>query len=381
MKKKMLVMVASVFTAGLLLAGSVYATGSGDDSGKRANVSLGQSDVVDGAYYGVGQTVTVAGTVKGDVYCAGKNVIVSGTVEGDVICAGQTLKVSGSVKGDIRAAGQVVTIDGNVDKNVTVFGETVDITKSAKIGGDLNGAAESITFDGNVKRDVAFRGTSVVVSGLVGRNMDMNVDNFSINDGAAINGNVNYTSENKASVAENTVKGDLHYTKQETDDRSSQSMAAAWTSALYMVLALALVALVLVLIAPQLFHAVAKVGLTRLGMTIMVGVFLLLAAPLVVTLTAMTVIGIPLAILLGLTWILVLLVSGPVFAYYLGRLLLSKYSDNAVASMMMGIAVLAILLLIPIVNVITAVVTAIVGSGMVGLYTVSHQKKPRYTVK
>jgi cytoskeletal protein CcmA (bactofilin family) len=380
--KKIIAVVIATLSAGLLLTAGVSATSSNVNYGGGDNVTLERSKVVNGAYYTSGDTVTIAGTVKGDLYCAGKTVFVTGTIEGDVFCAAQTIKIAGNVDGDVRVAGQTVTIDGITSRNVTVFGEVVDIAKTAVIGRDLNGASNSVTVDGKVGRDVTIGGNTVSILGNVGRDVGVASENLSINDGSSVAGWVRYTSRNEASIAEGSVQGEVKYTKKEDDDTAAaDSSAAAISSFIYMLLAFAVLSLGIILIAPQQVHAVGITGIKRLGLSILLGVFALLAVPILLVLLALTFIGIPLALLLGLVWILILVLSGPIFAYYLGRLLLRKHTDNAIWTMLVGAALVVVLFIIPIVNVITGLASLILGMGMISLYVMSRLQKPHYTVK
>ncbi|HMI08788.1 MAG TPA: polymer-forming cytoskeletal protein [Candidatus Saccharimonadales bacterium] len=379
--KKIIAVIIATLSAGLLLTAGVSATSSNVNYKGGDNVTLERSKVVNGAYYTSGDTVTIAGTVKGDLYCAGKTVFVTGTIEGDVFCAAQTIKIAGNVDGDVRVAGQTVTIDGITSRNVTVFGEVVDVAKTAIIGRDLNGASNSVTVDGKVGRDVTIGGNTVSILGIIGRDVGVASENLTINEEASVAGWVRYTSQNEASIAEGSVKGEVKYTKKEDDAAAADSNAATISSFIYMLLAFAILSLGIVLIAPQQVHAVGITGIKRLGMSILLGIFALLAVPILLVLLALTFIGMPLALLLGLVWILLLVLSGPMFAYYLGRLLLRKHTDNAIWTMLVGAAMVVVLFIIPIVNVIVGLTSLILGMGMVSLYVMSRLQKPHYTVK
>jgi hypothetical protein len=380
MKGKIIAIVATVIAAGFLLAGSASAMNANTDHQVRGNVTLEKSKVIDGAYYAAGDTITIAGTVKGDVYCAGKSVTITGTVEGDVFCAGQNVKVSGTVDENVRVAGQMVTIDGSTSKNVTVFGDVVDIAKSAVIGRDLNGASNTVTVDGKVGRDVTIGGSTISIVGAVGRDIGVKSDNLSIAEGSSVTGWVRYTGRNEASIAKGSVKGEVKYTKQ-TQDNSHKNAGNNVASTVYMLLAFAVLSLVVVLIAPQQVNAIGAVAQRRLGMSVLVGVFMLLAVPIILVLVAVTFIGVPVTLIAGLVWLLVLSLSGPLFAYYIGRLLLKKQTDNAIYSMLVGAAVLVILYLIPVVNILTGLASLVIGMGMIALYILGHLQKPHYTVK
>jgi cytoskeletal protein CcmA (bactofilin family) len=383
MKGKVVTIIAAVVTAGLLLTGTMVAASSDKDDMWSGNKTLKESEVVDGSYYAAGQTVTVAGTVKGDVYCAGKNVTVSGTVEGDVLCAGQTVKVSGEVAGDVRLAGQSVTLDGTVGKSASLAGSTVDVTKSAKIGQDMTVAGESVNVDGSVERDVVAAGNTVVASGIIGRNVEAASESLTISEGSSVKGNLHYTSKNQATIAEGSVAGKVDYTKAAAKKQSTGLASIMGMTVVYMSLAMLFMALVLVLAAPQVLNNLSHVAMKRPGTTTLAGFVTILLVPLVGILFAVTVIGTPIAIVLGLAWLLVLLLGSPVAAYLLGRLIIRNYSSNAIVSMLVGTAVILVLYLIPVINVLVAIAATVAGVGMITLRILSSadQKKFSYTVK
>src|SRR3989344_2950946 len=81
---------------------------------------LPKNEIVQGDYFGVGESVTVSGTVNGDVYAAGGNIMVDGTVNGDLLAAGGTVTIIGTVRDNVRVAGGAVSILGTVGRDVTV---------------------------------------------------------------------------------------------------------------------------------------------------------------------------------------------------------------------------------------------------------------------
>lgn len=384
MKTKLIALVAIVFTAGLIFTG--VATAKNPDSNYRGgnNVMLEQSKTVNGAYYAAGDTITIAGTVNGDLYCAGRTIVVTGTVDGDVFCAGQNVKVAGKVSGDIRVAGQTVTVDGT-SQNVTAFGDVVDVAKTAVMARDLNGASNTLTVDGKVGRDVTLGGNTVTILGSVGRDVGVATRNLSISDGASVAGWVRYESPNTASIAEGSVKGEVKFTRVEEKEQVSNSQGAAVASFLYGLLAFIVFSLGLALIVPKHVHAIGSLGITQLGMSILAGIAVVFATPILLLFIGFTVVGIPLALFFGVLWILILALSGTMFAYYIGRLLLRSRVDNILLTMLVGASILAILLAIlfaiPIVNVFAGFASAIVGTGVLGLYIVKRLQKPNYTIQ
>ena len=79
---------------------------------------------------------------------------------------------------------------------------------------------------------------------------------------------------------------------------------------------------------------------------------------------AFTVIGIPLALLSGLAWLLVVLLAGPFAAYLLGTWLIPRHR-NPILVMLLGAIILFLLYLIPFLGFLVWLVAAWFGVGMI----------------
>jgi MFS superfamily sulfate permease-like transporter len=111
---------------------------------------------------------------------------------------------------------------------------------------------------------------------------------------------------------------------------------------------LTVTAVVLVLVLPGLFERAAAVTWGRLGLTFLIGLVSSIVVPVVLVLLMATAIGIPLALMAGLMWLLAVLLSGPFTAYLLGRRILRR--SNPLLVMLVGAAVVFLLYLLPFVG-------------------------------
>ncbi len=348
-------------------------------SGSEITVSSGQ--VVNSSLYASGNTIDIAGVVNGDIYCAGQNVVVSGTVDGDVICAGQNVTVSGTVRGSVRLAGQTVTVSGRVTGSASLAGQTVTVPSKGSIGRDVGIMASTTTLSGEVGRDVAFAGEGLTVSGTVGRNVQARLDQLTLADGAQVGGNVAYTSANKVQQAASAqVAGTVVQTQPPVSSPvwAVSFIAGLWLFIIYLFFALLLVALVLVLVWPQVFHQATGYARRHMGKTFLVGLVASIVVPAVLLVLVFTVIGIPLALFAGLVWVLVTLLAWPFAGYLLGRLVLRR-STNAIVIMLTGTALLLVISLIPFVGPLVALVGFWFGLGTLILRLV-HGERPYYRV-
>jgi cytoskeletal protein CcmA (bactofilin family) len=324
-----------------------------------------QNEVIDETLFAFGKTLDISSTVNGDVICAGQTVNISGTVKGDVICAAQTLNISGNVDGDIRLAGQTITITGMVDGNATLASQSVTIQSDGEITGDLSVGAEQITLGGPVGRDVAIGGTNVVLASSVGRDIKGTTENLTLTSNAVIGGDIDYTSKNEIQIDNGAVvEGTVDRTVPENNKTSSATVfgfAIAWF--IYIFLALLLTSLVLALVIPGVLQATTDRIMKSPWIAVLIGFIASFTVPVILIFFGITIIGLPLMILFGLIWLVIIMLSGPFSAYYIGRLIMPNRIP--IITMLVGSVVLLALYFIPFIGIIALIGAHWLGSGMI----------------
>lgn len=368
-----ILVVVSVSLVGVRMA-SAQNFRSGD------NVTVGANERVDDTLYVAGRTVDINSEVFGDIFCAGQNVTVSGTVHGDVICAGQTVNVTGTVDGDVRLAGQTVTLGAEVSGNATVGGQTFNLESTGRIAGDLTIGSTDATLNGSVGRNVAAGNTNLTVAGAVGGRIKASVTNLTLASGARVNGDIEYSSWNNASQSEGAVIGGS-LTRKDPPRNGAPKRGAIFGFGVmwfvYWLSAMLFTALALALLFPRLLHNVTDHALPRPWKSLLAGFIASLAVPAILIVLMVTVLGIPLAVVLGLIWLVLLLLSGPVFGYYIGRLVLSR-SSQPLLIMLTGASILLVAYFIPIVGFLSLLAATWFGTGMMLLELFKRTPKPEY---
>lgn len=370
-----LVLVAVVASA-LLFAG--VASAQSFKTGQNTNVA--SAETIDSSAYVFGNTVDVAGTVNGDLYCGGQNVNISGNINGDVNCAGQTVNFSGFATGSVRLAGQTVNISGKAN-SATLMAQTANLFDTAIIARDVNGAAATFTVSpgATVGRDVAYAASNIVIFGSVGRDLNAKVEQLTLGNGAKIGGAIAYTSPNAITKDPGaTVSGPVTQTMPKQTSEPSFSIGPTVTAfvLLYIFAAILVVMLALVLLFPSVYKdSAARVG-TSPWMTLLFGFVAGLVVPALLFVIALTVIGIPLAILLGLMWLVVILLSSSFTAYYIGSLMLKEKSPLLV--MLAGGALLLVLYFIPFLGFLVAMLSTMLGVGIILREVMRRTPKPKY---
>lgn len=353
-------------TLGLLLIGvlSVGAVATAHDFRSGSHVSLGQDEVVRETLFLAGDTIDIRGEVFGDIFCAGQTITIIGVVHGDVICAGSTVNIGGEVDGDIRVAGQTITQSAEVGGGVTVLGQSYSLQEGGRVDRDLTLAGVEAIINGTVGRDMALSGEKVTIAGEVGGNMRGEVGALTLSSGADIHGDIEYTSNSELNQAEDaTVSGEITHHQPEA---GSGLKIAGFGLLFFLNISMLLMALILALLLPRIFHRTSESAMDSPWKTLGAGFFASFAVPILSIILFATLFGMPLAILLLAAWFVIAMLSGPFTAYYLGRLLVpNTVSKKPIVIMLIGAVLLSLLYLIPVVSIFVLLFAYWMGSGMI----------------
>ncbi len=368
----LLLLLTLIFGVGVAAAQSFR---SGD------NITVAEGQVVNNTLWASGRNIDIAGTVNGDVFCAGQNVTISGTVEGDVICAAQTIRIAGTVNGDVRLAGQNVTISGDVSRNSSIAAQTFSLEGSGNVAGDASVAASDVNLNGVIGRDAALAAQTVVLSNSIGREVKATSEHLTLGSDARVGGDLSYTSTNQANIAKGaTIVGTTtQYAPQERPSHRNRLFGFNVLTGLYTIISLLIVALALVLLLPQLFHVVTREAVEAPLKTLLVGVVAGFMFPILFVALLLTVVGLPLALLFLLMWLLILAFSGLFASYYLGRLLL-RNQPNPIVIMLVGALIVLVVGLIPILGIFVGLASLWMGSGMALLSLKKQFTRPHYVI-
>ena len=288
-------------------------------------VTVKKGETIDHTIFAAGNNIEIDGTVKGDVFCAGQNITINGTVEGDILCAGMNVDISGTVLGDVRAAGQVVTLSAAVNNNASLAGSSIKTTDTSTVGRDLQVAGNTLTLGGMVGRDADIAGSTIAVNGKIGRDVQAMTDNLQVNADATIKGNVTYYSHNQlAQDSSAHISGMV--ARKDPPARSDRQATSTVPGIIFSFLALLTLAYALLALLPQKLKTLTDLALTKPGTTILIGLAACIGVPVLILISFLTVIGVYVGILLLLAWIIVMLLSGALTSYYVGRLVLMRSS-------------------------------------------------------
>lgn len=384
MRRKLLAFAGLLSLFGVLLAPMAVHASNNARGGEVVEVA--QTETINTTAYLAGTNITVAGRIQGDLYCAGQSIIISGIVEGDVFCAGQTVSISGNVMGSVHAAGMTITLSGPVGRSLSAFAQNVSLMDSSSVNSDATIFASSIQLGGKIGRDITMGGQSINVSGTIGRNVTAEVGQLTLASGSRIGGNLDYTSNALATVNSGAkVAGTTQRHEPPLNEKQAAAMQptnlwiATFWGVFYWFCSILVLGLVLAGLAPRSFQTTGTIMIKQGGWALLAGLAALIMTPVVAVMLMITFVGVPLAVVMMLLWVVGLFVSFAYSGYSLGAWLVERTMwkprwPRALA-LLIGLVMLSVLMLIPVIGGIFGFLTLIWGLGGVVLMLNEYFKK------
>jgi len=315
------------------------------------SVTIDHSQTINSWILVAGTTVVVDGVVRGDVYCAGKQITISGLVDGDVLCAGQSITISGVVTGDARLTGQAVGISGVVRRNAAFAGQTATLTDEGSVNGEILFAGQSISVNGLVGKGISGVGQSAAINGRVNSDVWFVGQTLAVGEKAVVGGNVKYTSQSQIQVPRTaSVAGTITFTQAEKKNnqgmprlnfpkRHTPSVVGALLSIGWNLFIISLV----ILLFPKVTAHITRLMKEWVLPTGVIGFVGLVAVPIAGILLAITIIGIPFALVLFIAYAFFLAVSRIFPTLILGEYIVERFfpkkKDNRFLPVVLGVPV------------------------------------------
>lgn len=334
-------MVALVVFAGL--AGVVAATPS--QSASPAQTGPAGTVVVD-----EGETSSGISTVSGTV-------VVRGTVDGDVnaVSGDVVIEESGTVTGNVNGAAGSLQIAGTVGGNVDFAGGSVVVDRSARIGGDVNLGAGTVLVGGQIDGDVTVGADQITLAPTAVVAGDLRYDGtLNLQEGATVEGSV---------VRDDSIGGPMGPTEWGTTWG-----IPGWVDTVYGFFANLLLGGLLLALFPRFSNEVADAVTERTVGSGGWGLLLLFGIPVLLVAFAITIVGISVALLGLMLYVLAIWVGVVYGQFAVGRYLLTRLGSRGKwKALSLGLFVFLLLGFVPIVGGIAVFLALLVGLGALGI--------------
>jgi hypothetical protein len=298
-----------------------------------------------------GDTISIDTPIADDVFAAGNMVSINAPVNSAVVMGG-TVNINAPVKGDVIAAGVQVHVNSDVGGKVVAAGGDVNLGGNISTNLVAAGGRVSIRPGKTIARDALIGGGDVVNSGRVNGTLTVHANNFT-NSGSA--GRVDfYRTENKA--------------PQRDENRGQFNVFALLSIIGYFILGL-----ILVKYLPGIFMAVdSEIRSSTLLKTVL-GFVLIISSFIAALLVAITMVGLPIALISSLLILAALMLSGTFVSFSLGKWIfeLAKMKQGDLILFISGFVILNVLFLLPYVGGLISLISMSLGFAAL-LYAARH---------
>lgn len=254
----------------------------------------------------------------GDLYLCGNEIVMDKMVDGDVFIIGNKVTVTGQVNGSLYVIANKINFDGAVirysifacadymyynncgtyESNVYVIANTLDATWTSYVARDLKALVSNIT-----------------LKSAVGRDADLICNTLNLGEGEYIPeiwGNLRYTANSEITIPDGAVQGSTIYSKQYFGNSIAGILMSFGTC---IVTALAAF-IILSKLTPKFVEKLSSNKLSVISLIKAFGIGLTTIATVAIFMLLLTGtgVGIILAIILGLLFIILYILATPIFA-------------------------------------------------------------------
>ncbi len=305
-------------------------------------------------------TVPVAVTAQSESRSGGTVVVEEGETIDELEAFAGTVIIEGTVTGDVSAVAGSVQIDGAVGGDVEAAAGSLEITDEATIGGDLSAGAGSVLIDGTLEGDAK-----------------IGAETIQLGDDASIAGDLRYGGSLEGNT--DAVAGEITEDSSIGIDLTGTAVPiASWLFSAYVLVLNLLLGAALIALFPRFSDGIADRVATDPLRAGLAGFALLVGIPVLLIAAAITVIGIPFAVVGAFGFALLVWIGIIYGRYAVAAWLLSLVGvDNRWLALVVGLVAGAVLAQLPIVGGLLNLLVLLLGLGALGFGLYVHRQRVR----
>ncbi len=261
------------------------------------------------------------------------------------------------------AAVSAATTSGESEAAIVVISGDVTVQRGETVDGVFLASGDA-RIAGEVAGDVIVLSGDVLVSGRIDGDLFTAGGTAHLLPTAEVTGDVGYGDERPRVALDARVHGDV--TKQDWPDIGGLFAGiAGFLIWLAVTLSLLVLGALLLLIAPGAADALQARSRERLGPTIAIGIAILIVLPVIAFIAAITLVGLPLAIGIGLALLPLGAIAYVASAYALGRRMVEP-PRHRMLSFLAGLGALRLVAFVPILGTVVGIAALVFGLGLIG---------------
>lgn len=348
-------------------------------------VTVAKNEIINDDLFIAGESVEIYGTVNGDVYAAGGSVKIDGVINGDLHAGGGSIYVGGKIREDVYIGGGNVNLTNAIVGDSLIIGAgNVSIDKYSSIGGSLIAGAGTLTLESSVKRSAMLGVGNADINSQISGEVKIGAGAISLGPNTKIGKDLYYAIEDGteinisegATVSGNIQKLDARYVRPKGFEQVRAGMGSAIKSAkfgmsLFSFLGALLVGYLCLRFLPKVFVSSSDLVSKSFFKSLGVGFVLSLVFIPALIVLAITIIGLPLAGIFLLLFILNVYLTKIVVGLAFGNWIKDKFgwkNTSQFAAFVLGLLGIYFLKEIVIIGFFVSLIVLWVGLGSLLLY-------------
>jgi len=252
-----------------------------------------------------GNNVNIIEQSNADLFTIGNTISITGNVKNDLFAAGSTISISNEIQDDLRAAGATITIGSKIKGETMLAGGQITLLPTAVLEKNSYIAGNQIILDGTINDNITVKGERVALNGTINGNINIETSNLIIGEKAIVKGTLSYKSPQQSTIPDTAKIKEIQYQEKVIEHRQPMqrmdSIFKLLTSLATALLFFAIFRKNIGKIVTETFSDFGKKTLAGLGFSIL--------TPIATIMILVTFIGIPISILLGITYFLFIMLS------------------------------------------------------------------------
>jgi cytoskeletal protein CcmA (bactofilin family) len=311
-------------------------------------------------------TIAIDGTLRQSLFGLTQTADLDGAFEKDVWIIGREIELHGVTRQNARfAARDSIQIYGQVGQSLMAAAvQSIRIDEAAVIGQDALLTATDVLVLGEINGDLTVRAKRAILSGRIAGDADIQADEITLLKGAQIRGNFTYDSAREPAYATNQIAGAVE--KHQPVARTELSLSGIVAQVFFFLAAL-VAGLCFIAILPRYTEAAVRRVRTSFWQSLLTGAIAFFLLPLAALLLLFTLIGIPLALLTGISYGLLLYAAKFIVGIAIAGALLKRGMRQPFTSQALCLAVGLILLYglgaVPLIGGMVSIVVLFTGLG------------------
>lgn len=328
---------------------------------------LGEDAILNDDLWLSADAVEIKGRVKNDLFLmamAGSwkksgekegHILLAGQLENDVWAFGNSITLTGVINDHARLLANLITINGSVSNSSILAGTSIQLTQTARMARDVLIFGENVIMEGNVDGNLTVFGKSVTLAGKCAGNVRITAGDIVVLPHTRIAGDLIYNSSSELILDKNVVLQGRMIREEGAISKAERKPLVSWPSLFLQswlfIGALCAGALTLFLFPVFLNESVSQIKYL-FWKCLAAGFVAVCMVPVACFFLAISLVGLPLALLTAMIFVVLIYLSKIIVALFIGGLIARARHQGFKAFPAMGLGLVLLY--------------AAAGSGLVG---------------